>query len=329
MCSKTKLINFLLLFLIPLQADEQVIKIGIVPWIAWTPLYVAEELGFWRKEGLNIEIINYANIREKISSFKNGLTDISFGEPADFLPLIEEGIKIRVILCVDMSYGADKFYIRKDFKPDELKGRKIAISPFPAGDFFINRGLKIFNVDPEDLIFINVDSPSMALEAFIGGKVDGAYVYPPSSFRIEKSGIAFELFNSKKFPIYEALFSRDEIYERNSEKLKKILKGWLMAVEWSSKKDNFDKFLEIARRNMYFRMKEFDYESWKRTMEEIRIFSKTSDIYRINTAEGEFWKYLSEEINFLSKKKIITKKILPQDLIDQKIWKSVLKEIHK
>ncbi len=330
MRSYIKLFIFFFLFLIPLQANEErTIKIGIVPWIAWTPLYVAEELGFWKDEGINVEIINYANIREKINSFIGGITDLSVGEPADFLPLIEKGLKIKVLLCFDISFGADKFFIRKNIGLNEFKGRKIALSPYPAGEFFVERGLRSFKIYSEDMIFVNVDSPSIAVEAFLGGKVDGVYVYPPSSFKIEKSGIAVELFNSKKFPIYEAIFLRDELYKEENLALEKILKGWLRAAVWSSKKENLEKFLEIAKRRMYFRREEFDYESWKRTMDEIKIFSSPSEIYRANVAGGDFWRYLVEEVDFLFKKKYITKKTLPQDIINQEIWKSAFKEIFR
>lgn len=44
-------------------SQEKVFRIGIVPWIAWNLLYVAEELGFWKEEGVSVEIVNYGNIR--------------------------------------------------------------------------------------------------------------------------------------------------------------------------------------------------------------------------------------------------------------------------
>lgn len=317
---------FLSLFPSLLQAKEDnVFKIGIVPWIAWTPLYVAEEFSFWKDEGVKVEIINYANIREKINSFKNGITNISLGEASDFLPLVEEE-NIKVLMCVDVSLGADKFFIRKDIKPEELKGKRIAISPYPAGDFFIERGLKKLKINPTTLEFINVDSPSMAEEAFLGKKVDGAYLYPPSSFKVEGSGIAMELFSSRDFPIYEAIFCKVELLKNEKENLKKILKGWLRAVIWSSKKENTEKFLEIAKRRMYYRGDSFDYEGWKRTLKEIKIFSTPSDIYRINKKDGEFWKYFLSIVDFLFNKNYISKRISPDDIIDRNVWELAYRE---
>lgn len=311
-----------------LEAEERkVFKIGIVPWIAWNPLYVAEELGFWKEEGVEVEIINYANIREKINSFKNNITSISLGEPSDFFPLVEKGEDIKVLMCVDVSLGADKFFIRKGIKPEELKGKRIAISPYPAGDFFIQRGFRRLKIDPEKIEFVNVDSPSMAGEALSGGKVDGAYLYPPSSFKLEKSGIAVELFSSKEFPIYEAIFFRGELSKKEGDNLKKILKGWIKGAIWSSKKENTEKFLEIAKRRMYYRRDQFDYESWKKTMKEIKIFSDPSDIYRINKKGGEFWKYFLDIMEFLTNKNYIKKKIPPEDVIDQNIWKLAYREL--
>lgn len=324
------ILAFLMIFFFSLEASEKTsFKIGIVPWIAWNPLYVAEELGFWKSEGVDVEIVNYANIREKINSFKNGLTNISFGEPADFFPLMEKGVDIKILMCADVSLGADKFIIRKGIKLEELKGKRIAISPYPAGDFFIDRGLRKFKIDPSALQFVNVDSPSMAREAFLGGKVDGAYLYPPSSFEIEKAGIAVELFSSKEFPIYEAIFCRGELIRNERENLKKFIKGWLKAAIWSTKEENLEKFLEIAKRRMYYRRKEFDYESWKKTMKEIKIFTQPSEIYKINKKGGEFWKYFIDIMDFLFDKNQITKKFSPEDIIDQNIWKSAYRELFR
>jgi len=325
--------GFLLFFFIAIysfflySSEEKVFKIGIVPWIAWNPLYVAEELGLWKEEGVKVEIINYGNIREKINSFKKGLTEISFGEPADFLPLLETGMKIKVLMCVDESFGADKFFIRKDIEVKDLKGKKIAISPYPAGDFFVWRGLKAFHIPIEALEFINVDSPSMGAEAFLSGKVDGVYLYPPSSFKLEEAGNAIELFNSSKFPVFEAIFCREDLIEREKENLKKILIGWIKASIWSNKEENLEKFLEIAKKKMYFRREEFEMEKWKKAMKEIKIFSKPAEIYNANKRNGDFWKYFTEEVNFLMKKGYIKNNINPYDVIDMEIWKSAYREV--
>ncbi len=307
--------------------SEKVFRIGIVPWIAWNPLYVAEELGFWKEEGVNVEVINYGNIREKINSFKNGITEISFGEPADFLPLLEKGMKIKTLMCVDGSFGADKFFIKKDIGIENLKAKKIAISPYPAGDFFVWRGLKALQIPMETLDFINVDSPSMGAEAFLSGRVDGVYLYPPSSFKVESTGNAVELFNSAKFPVFEAIFCREDLIEKEKDVLKKILIGWIKASIWSAKEENTEKFLEIAKKKMYFRRDEFESEKWKKTMKEVKIFSKSAEIYRVNKKDGDFWKYFREELDFLTKKGYIKKRVNPEDVIEMRIWKSAYREI--
>lgn len=325
--------KFLLLFFIMTHpfflhgTKEKVFRIGIVPWIAWNPLYVAEELGFWKEEGVNVEIINYGTIREKINSFKTGLTEISFGEPADFLSLLKKGMKIKTLMCVDGSFGADKFFIKKDIKIEDLKTKKIAISPYPAGDFFVWRGLKALQIPLETINFINVDSPSMGAEAFLSQRVDGVYLYPPSSFEVEKAGNAVELFNSAKFPIFEAIFCREDLIEKENDSIKKILVGWIKAAIWSTKEENTEKFLEIAKKKMYFRKNEFDKEKWKKTMKEVKIFSKPAEIFRINKKDGDFWRYFMEEVDFLKKKGYIKQKINPEDVIEMKIWKSAYREI--
>jgi|GEM_PF-3389100 len=308
-------------------SEEKTFKIGIVPWIAWNPLYVAEELGLWEEEGVKVEIINYGNIREKINSFRNGLTEISFGEPADFLPLLETGMKIKVLICVDGSFGADKFFIRKDIEVKDLKGKKIAISPYPAGDFFVWRGLKALKIPIENLDFINVDSPSMGAEAFLSGKVDGVYLYPPSSFKLEETRNSIELFNSSKFPVFEAIFCREDLIEREKENLKKILIGWIKASIWSNKEENLEKFLEISRKKMYFRREKFEMEKWKKAMKEVKIFFQPAEIYRVNKKDGDFWKYFMEEVIFLIKKGYIKKGINPDNVIEMEIWKSAYREV--
>lgn len=307
-------------------SQEKVFRIGIVPWIAWNLLYVAEELGFWKEEGVSVEIVNYGNIREKINSFKNGLTEISFGEPADFLPLLEKGMKIKILMCVDGSFGADKFFIKKDIEIRNLKAKKIALSPYPAGDFFVWRGLKALQI-LDTIDFVNVDSPSMGAEAFLSGKVDGVYLYPPSSFKVEMAGNAVELFNSAKFPIFEVIFCREDLIEREKDSIKKILIGWIKASIWSARKENAEKFLEIAKKRMYFRKDEFDTQKWKKTMKEVKIFSKPAEILRVNKKNGDFWRYFMEEIDFLVEKGYIKKKVNPEDVIEMEIWNFAYKKV--
>ncbi len=309
--------------------EEKVFRIGIVPWIAWTPLYVAEELGFWKDLGINVEIINYANIREKINSFIHDKTVLSLGEPSDFLPLLEKGYSLKILICIDCSLGADKFIIRKGLKKDEIKGKRIAISSYPAGDFFIERGLKNLKIDPKSLIYINVDSPTMAAEAFLNGKVDGAYIYPPSSFIIENKGNAEILFDSSKFPVYEIIVCKTQLVEKESFALQKILMGWFKAVAWSLREENLNRFHEIAKRRMYFRRTNYELENFKKTMKEIKIFSKPSEIEEVNRKGGKCWEYFKGVVGFSVRKNYISSKIAPADVMEQKIWKNSMKEVFK
>ncbi|MGQ9617352.1 MAG: ABC transporter substrate-binding protein [Candidatus Aminicenantia bacterium] len=308
---------------------EKVYRIGILPWIAWTPLYVAEELGYFEEEGVKVEIINYANIREKLNSFLTNRTELTFGEPSDFIPLIGKGFSLKIVMCVSATVGADKFFIKKDIDLNELKGKKIALSPYPAGEFFVERGLKSLNIDPESLKYIKVDSPSVAAEALLGGKVDGAYVYPPSSFRVEKSEIAREIFNSKEFPVYEVIMCKSEFLEKENTAIQKILSGWLKAVAWSKRKENLEKFLEISKRRMYYRIKDLKTDDLLKTMNDIKIFSSYAEIKKVNEVDGKLWKYFKDLVDFLVRKEYIKTLVKPEEVINQETWKIASKKILK
>ena len=65
----------LLLIFFPITATGKRYKVATVAWIGWSPLHVAQENGYWRELGLDVEVIVYDDpiviqaIKEKIDPF--------------------------------------------------------------------------------------------------------------------------------------------------------------------------------------------------------------------------------------------------------------------
>ena len=51
------------------------LKIGLVTWVGYTPFYVAQEKGFFRKNGIEVELIRIEDVGVRRQAIASGRID--------------------------------------------------------------------------------------------------------------------------------------------------------------------------------------------------------------------------------------------------------------
>ncbi len=86
-------------------ATPSVIRFGVLPVIQALPLFVAEEKGYFKKEGLDVELISFNSALEKDVAFTSGQISGYFGDLQTCIVLNGNNAPIRIVA---ENYNATK-----------------------------------------------------------------------------------------------------------------------------------------------------------------------------------------------------------------------------
>jgi len=74
-----------------------------------------------------------------------------------------QGIKGKVFLVTDVSWGGDGIVARKEIKSiRDLKGKKVAFARGTPSHFLLYKALKQAGLSPKDIVQVKVDDPGHA-----------------------------------------------------------------------------------------------------------------------------------------------------------------------
>ncbi|MEK7103052.1 MAG: aliphatic sulfonate ABC transporter substrate-binding protein [Patescibacteria group bacterium] len=220
----------------PQEQTTTPLKIGLNPWIGNGLYYVAKEKGFFAKEGVNVELVDFgdsATGRQLLNS-KNvdavgGLT------PESVVLLASAGADIKVIAATDTSEGADGVIATASIKTlKDLKGKKVAMEVGSPSHLFLAYLLEKEGLTTKDLVIVDQPAPDAAT-SFFAGKVDAAVTWEPWLSQVKNRAGGHVIANSKDSPILPALLMvRGEIKNSRSADLAKALRALYDARDYIS-----------------------------------------------------------------------------------------------
>lgn len=209
------------------------LKIGLNPWIGNGIYYVAKEKGFFAKENLNVEFIDYDDGAVAKQLLANGQMDVLDLTPETAVVLVDSGVKIKVIAMTDTSEGADGIIVTEEIKTlADLKGKKVAFENGSPSHLLLSYLLDKEGLTTKDLESVNMPAPDTG-SAFLSGSVDAAVTWEPwLSKAVERPGGKI-LASSKTSPILpNLLMVKEEQVKNNSLALKKMLRALFNAEEF-------------------------------------------------------------------------------------------------
>jgi NitT/TauT family transport system substrate-binding protein len=197
-------LTFMLLFVLQAfvgadAAELKKFKVGYLPSTGHLMYFVAQEKGFFKEEGLDVELFRFTNSGEGLTALKAGKLDAgSFGTAPPLL-FISKGADF-IIFGGQMGEGhgliakpenADRFKSLKNWK-----GSTIGVVKISTGDIVFRAALNEAGVNwKKDLTIREFDSPAAVLEAVKKGAVDAGLVWIPYFTLAEKQGLKAVIFS--------------------------------------------------------------------------------------------------------------------------------------
>ncbi len=154
-----------------------------------TPFYVAEQLGYFAQEGLNI------TMKECVSG-KLCLTQMLAGQ-SNFATASELPIMLNSFARKDFAILATFSTTNRDVKmiarksagmktPKDFAGKKIALMRGTSGEYFTDLTLLTYGVDPRSVTIVDMNMEAVET-ALADRAIDAFAVFEPTAFRIMKA----------------------------------------------------------------------------------------------------------------------------------------------
>jgi NitT/TauT family transport system substrate-binding protein len=165
--------------------EKTTLKVASLPLVDGAALFIAQKQGYFKAEGLNIQIVPVQQSIQALPALTKGDVDvIAAGNYVSFLQAQDKGtlnLKILAEGSVLTSNEMDVVVTPKSAikTPKDLEGKKVAVNILNnIQSLTLNQILKADNVDPTKVHYVVVPFPQMAA-ALQKGQVDAIHVVEP------------------------------------------------------------------------------------------------------------------------------------------------------
>jgi NitT/TauT family transport system substrate-binding protein len=193
--------------------------------------WAARELGFYRKHGIDAEIIAMRPPLT-IGAIQAGEIDYAFGASSISRGSIS-GAPVRIVsLALRSTFHT--LVARPDIKSvADLKGRVIAVTIGAADDFVARLLVRRAGLDPRDLSFINMGGSDTRFPALATGRIDATPLSLPFFVVAKRQG--FNLLGSASDVVDMAtvgIGTSTRKIQQEREQVKKMLRAQLDTLRW-------------------------------------------------------------------------------------------------
>ncbi len=159
----------------------------------YLPLTIAEQLGYFRDEGLNVKISDFAGGSPALQAVVGGSADVVSGAYEHVINLqAKKQIFTAFALqgqAPQIAVGIAKARAASYHTPRDLKGLKIGVSaPGSSTNMVVNYLIGRQGLKPSDVAIIGVGTAAGAVAAFGAGQIDAISNVEPVITRLEQAG---------------------------------------------------------------------------------------------------------------------------------------------
>lgn len=297
-------------------ADAGSLKLAHSTWVGYGPFYVARDKGFFKEEGVDVELVVMEDTPIKMGAFMAGQLDIVASTADEFPIYMKPGIGVRYVLAVDNSKGGDGIVATKDITSVEgLKGKKVAFEQGSVSQFFLNALLKDAGLSQTDIEAVNMAATDAGV-AFAAGQVDAAVTWEPALSQGAKAENAHILLTSADKPglITDVIAATDATLKDKGEDVKAFVRAWYKALDFI--KSNPDEANAIMAQGVGGWLS--DPKVFGETLTGIEYLDKDKNMALFGTPEapGQISKTLGAAIDIWKGFGRVQVDVKPSDIID-------------
>jgi NitT/TauT family transport system substrate-binding protein len=202
------------------------VRVGVYRGIHSALVYVADSQGFFKSRGVDVVMEEHEAGILAVNDLIAGRVDVATA--SDFVFALRSfkhpDLRIPATICVGSDHG---LVVRKDrgiTRPQDLKGKRVAVTRGSSTEFFLYNYL-IFNRIPAGSVHVVDQTPSEMVKAMADGAIDAALWLPPYTTMMEKQlgakGAHWPAQSGQDY--YFALFTKEAFLKKQPKEMEQFI----------------------------------------------------------------------------------------------------------
>jgi NitT/TauT family transport system substrate-binding protein len=231
------------------QADARIVVGVSTVNVAFLPIYITQDKGFFKDEGLDVLVVMFNAGATNLQALIGGDVQIMAGGVPETVLARASGVDIKNFWAISnlmpfQIYGGPAFKSLKD-----SKGKKFAISRFGSLSEFLTRSaLRQSGVDPKDVTMLQIGATPARFTTLATGIVDATILWFPVTERAKAVGMN-KLFDLKDlYPNWTnvGFIGRETWLAREKEQAARFLRAYQRGVRHT--RENRDDGIRALRK---------------------------------------------------------------------------------
>ncbi len=229
------------------------ITIGIPPLESSALIYIADDQGYFARNGLDITVKDYEPAIAGVDGMLNGSVDLAGASEYAVVLKAFKGENISIIVSGD-EVQSNYFVCRKDRGIEnisDLKGKTIGLPRGTICEFFLGRFLNLHGMSLQDVTLVDVPA-AKSVDAIANGDVDAIIYFQPHVYEItNRLGDNCVIWPAQSNQLlYGVMACKNDWAANHPELINRFLKSLAMAEEYAVNHPNEAKAIVQKRLNV-------------------------------------------------------------------------------
>lgn len=235
------------------SAGASALRFGLLPILDVLPMYVAETEGFFKEQGLDVELILFASALERDSALQAGQIDGQLNDLISTALLNKDGDRAKAVrvayrandrLAMISVLAASNSKIKS---PADLKGVPIAVSGNTIIEYSTDRMLRAAGLGAADIKTTEVTKIPVRVEMLVKDQIEAAALPEPMASLAVQQG-ARVVADDQKADISQSVVTfRQETIDKNSDTVRRFLIAYEKGVQTLSQKPDAYRDLMVEK----------------------------------------------------------------------------------
>jgi len=292
--------------------------IGVAVWVGTGPLFVAQEMGFFADEGVDVQIITMEEAR--LEALLDGEVDAVVQPLDSTVARYDPDQSVVCVLVLDESLGGDGVVATKGIRQvADLAGKTVAFLNLSSAQFLLNVMLEDAGLSAADIVPLPMAAPDAA-ESFMLGEVDAAATWEPWLTEAANTEHGHLLADSSAWPglIADCLVTKTTTLDARRRDFQALGRAWAAAVEHYEASP--EAVIEIMARHVGGGIE--DPATFADTLDGVRFYGGQANEAYFGTAQepGPIYDTAQKAIDVWSSLGVLTHDITPADVIGHGVW---------
>lgn len=234
----------------PASAELQKIRYAPFNGVSGLAVRFGIEKGFFKEEGLDVELISTQKPIEALTSKDVDIVDVA---TTNVIVAAGKGAPIKIVSSMFRTKGPFYLVAKKGIDSvEDLKGKKVGAAVLGSGlDVYTQTILKAHGLTKDDVTYLADGVNEAAYASLTSGQVDATIIHEPFASLAELEGTGKILAKGWDYlPTFHTgvLASRNDFIENHPELVEKLLRAYFKSQDYA--KSNLDEYKKYFLANV-------------------------------------------------------------------------------